>query len=177
VIPINLLIASTNFQTLHKTSFQIFIMVAFAASYDQDGNKQTKVHVFYNEQNQNLGLLFRDEAAEQDVPFNNFGSGDDAREGSVINPSFLAVTKFNNQDFVFGVTEKKGFSATEIPSDDRTDPAGCKCPPGAFPVDLSLVSPVYKIVSKYVYSDNYKIAACCNNRENWIYYIKYETLI
>jgi len=149
-------------------------MVAFAASYDGDGNKQTKVHVFYNQQNKNLGLLFRDEAGEQNAPFNNFASGDDARDGAILNPSFLAVTKFNNQDFVFGVTEKKGFTASSATtsSSDRVDPNGCQCPPGAREVDLALVSPVYKVVSKYVYSDNYKIAACCSPRENWIYYLK-----
>lgn len=148
-------------------------MPSCAATFDADGNDKTKIHVFYNQQNKNLGLLFRNEQDGGQAQFNNFASGGDAVPGSIINPSYLAVTKFNNQDFVFGVTDKKSVSVNQ--SNSEADPNGCKCPPDAKEVDLSLISPVYMVVSPYVYSDNYRIAACCSNTDNWIYYLKYYT--
>ncbi|KAF5964502.1 hypothetical protein FCOIX_13390 [Fusarium coicis] len=158
-------------------------MPSCAATFDADGNEKTKIHVFYNQQNKNLGLLFRNEQSNSQAQFNNFASGGDAVPGSIINPSYLAVTKFNNQDFVFGVTDKKSASINQ--SSNAVDPNGCKCPPDAKEVDLSLISPVYMVVSPYVYSDNYRIAACCSDADNWIYYLKkkgsdlnlYETMI
>ncbi|KAM0188808.1 hypothetical protein ACHAPI_010417 [Fusarium lateritium] len=144
-------------------------MPSCAAAFDADGNDKTKIHVFYNQQNKNLGLLFRNERDGGQAQFNNFASDGDAVPGSIINPSYLAVTKYNNQDFVFGITDKKSVSVSQT---NNEDPNGCKCPPDAKEVDLSLISPVYKVVSPYVYSDNYRIAACCNESENWIYYLK-----
>jgi hypothetical protein len=148
-------------------------MVAFAATYDKDGNEKTKIHVFYGQQNKNLGLLFRNESGKAPISASQFASGEDACDGNILNPSYLAVTKFNNQDFVFGVTEKRSASINQ--NNNSLDPNDCKCPPGAKPVDLSIVSPVYAVVSPSVYSDNYKITACSDSEDNWIYYLKYYT--
>jgi hypothetical protein len=145
-------------------------MVAFAATYDKDGNEKTKIHVFYGQQNKNLGLLFRNESGKAPISASQFASGEDACDGNILNPSYLAVTKFNNQDFVFGVTEKRSVSVNQ--NNNSLDPNDCKCPPGAKPVDLSIVSPVYAVVSPSVYSDNYKITACSDSEDNWIYYLK-----
>ncbi|KAF5600905.1 hypothetical protein FPANT_1927 [Fusarium pseudoanthophilum] len=145
-------------------------MPSCAATFDADGNDTTKIHVFYNEElNKNLGLLFRNERDGGQAQYNNFSSGEDAVPGSIIKKSYLAATKFNNQDFVFAVTDKKSVSANQS---GHTDKNGCKCPPDAKEVDLSLVSPVYKIFSPSVYSDNYRIAACSSKTDNWIYYLK-----
>ncbi|KAM0320670.1 hypothetical protein ACHAPQ_009830 [Fusarium lateritium] len=125
-------------------------MPSCAAAFDADGNDKTKIHVFYNQQNKNLGLLFRNERDGGQAQFNNFASDGDAVPGSIINPSYLAVTKYNNQDFVFGITDKKSVSVSQT---NNEDPNGCKCPPDAKEVDLSLISPVYKVVSPKKGSD------------------------
>ncbi|KPM46447.1 hypothetical protein AK830_g38 [Neonectria ditissima] len=115
-------------------------MVALTAIHDDGGAPNTQLHLYYNNQNKNLGLQFRNELG-----------------------SYLASTKFNNQELIFGVTEKPSFAINA-----QKD---CRDPGILVPVDIALVSPVYKTVAS-AFSDNYKIAACSSDSNTWIFYLK-----
>jgi hypothetical protein len=149
-------------------------MVALTAILDDAGAADTQLHVYYNLENKNLGLQFRNENDNSDEKINTFAPDEKAHPGFIVQQSFLASTKFNNQELIFGITEKKGFSINQGCQGAQTQDVNC--PPGATPIDVSLVSPVYKVLST-AYSDNFKIAACSSAKETWTYYLKYVTLL
>lgn len=150
-------------------------MVAVTAIQDEAGATGTKIHLYYNLENKNIGFQFRNEQDNGDVKLNTFDPDSNAHEGFVIYQSHLASTKHYNKELVFAVTEKKGAAKKKScdcgqPAESESkDPDG---PKDADPVDISLISPVYKVVTS-AYSGNYKIAACSSKDSTWVYYLKY----
>ncbi|KAF4475788.1 serine ase [Fusarium agapanthi] len=142
-------------------------MVAVTAIQDEAGAVGTKIHLFYNLENKNIGFQFRNEQDTSDIKLNAFDPDSNAHDGFVIYQSHLASTKHYNKELVFGVTEKKSTCQCGQPADSKS----CDCPKDADAVDISLISPVYKVVTS-AYSDNYKIATCSSNVNTWIYYFK-----
>ncbi|RMJ14280.1 hypothetical protein BHE90_000980 [Fusarium euwallaceae] len=145
-------------------------MVAVTAILDDAGAPETQLHLYYNLENKNLGLQFRNENDSSDEKINTFAPDEKAHPGFIVQQSYLASTKFNNQELIFGITEKKGFTINQGGCQNAQS-QDANCPPGAIPVDVSLVSPVYKVLST-AYSDNFKIAACSSAKETWTYYLK-----
>lgn len=148
-------------------------MVAVTAIQDEAGAVGTKIHLYYNLESKNVGFQFRNEQDNNDIKLNTFDPDSNAHDGFVVYQSHLASTKHYNKELVFGVTEKK--DADKKKSCQCGQPANsqnCDCPKDADAVDISLISPVYKVVTS-AYSDNYKIAACSSNVNTWIYYLKY----
>ncbi|KAG5765865.1 hypothetical protein H9Q69_007793 [Fusarium xylarioides] len=147
-------------------------MVAVTAIQDEAGAVGTKIHLFYNLENKNIGFQFRNEQDASDIKLNTFDPDSNAHDGFVVYQSHLASTKHYNKELVFGVTEKKGTEKkSSCQCGQPADSKSCDCPKDADAVDISLISPVYKVVTS-AYSDNYKIAACSSNVNTWIYYLK-----
>ncbi|KAF5696586.1 hypothetical protein FGLOB1_13410 [Fusarium globosum] len=147
-------------------------MVAVTAIQDEAGAVGTKIHLYYNLDRKNVGFQFRSENDTNDTKFNTFDPDSNAHDGFVVYQSYLASTKHYNKELVFGVTEKKGTEKkSSCQCGQPADSKSCECPKDADAVDISLISPVYKVVTS-AYSDNYKIAACSSNVDTWIYYLK-----
>ncbi|KAG7406143.1 hypothetical protein DER46DRAFT_704050 [Fusarium sp. MPI-SDFR-AT-0072] len=146
-------------------------MVAVTAIQDEAGAVGTKIHLYYNLENKNIGFQFRNEQDTSDIKLNTFDPDANAHEGFVIYQSHLASTKHYNKELVFAVTEKKSADKKSCQCGQPANSKSCDCPKDADAVDISLISPVYKVVTS-AFSDNYKIAACSSNSDTWVYYLK-----
>jgi hypothetical protein len=120
---------------------------------------ESVLQLFYNNNNNNLGFLFRNGATAGPDPKDSFeASGDGVIDGSIFNPSDMVGLHWNGVDWIFGITLPKK------PKDgDYTT------------YSVSVVAPIYLPLVATEFGDkglqNNRITAMTNGVGAWIYYL------
>lgn len=122
---------------------------------------ETLLQLFYNTSNLNLAMLFRNGATSGADPKDTYEAASATdMDGSVFNPSDLVGLRWNNVDWVFGITLPKKPKDGDYVS-----------------YSVSIISPVYQPLVPTEYGDrgldNNRITAVTNGANAWIYYLRY----
>lgn len=120
------------------------------------------VQVFYNDKNNNLGLLFQSAVDEDDSDLAPFSAEDTALSGNIITGSALDSAPLNGVPFVAAITK---------PPCDNCESCGmkgCKCGCKKSYNDVSIVSPIYRPIGKI--SNAYTNLAFTTDRKAVLYF-------
>lgn len=122
-----------------------------------------KLSVFFNTNLGNVALEQRNETESTDSADLHYTASSTDQPGYILTDSNLATTNLQGVTLVFGMTQQYSPPLKGGASKD------CNCNDPTYN-DVSIVSPIYRSLTKTNYGNN-AIAACCSDDSAYVFYV------